>query len=260
MTTGRRYIMIGAPTHNVRSPKLLEVHFAARGIAAKVDTRQVEPGDLDGFMTEARADPGIDGLLVTMPHKKAVIAHLESLSPVSLLVGSVNTIKRLGAGDFVGTQFDGAALVNALGAAQVPLGRAQVLLLGVGGAGLAITQAIAAHGCRRLAIADHDASLVEAALRIVDSPLVGRAGRGDDAYDLLINATPLGMKEGDASPFDSRQVARASAVADIVADPARTRLEAEAKAAGKIFVSGRDMVKGQIALMGDWLLSQDMGP
>lgn len=255
----RRYIMIGAPTHNVRSPKLLETHFGERGIAARVETRQVEPGDLDAFMGEAKADRAVDGLLVTMPHKKAVIPHLEAISPVSELVGSVNTIKRMASGNFAGTQFDGAALVNALRAAEVRLDSARVLLLGVGGAGLAITQAIAAHGCGHLAIADLDARLVDAALRVVENSLVDRAATSEESYDLLINATPLGMKEGDPSPFDGALVAKAAAVADIVADPARTRLEALAKEAGTIFVSGRDMVKGQIVLMGDWLLSGDLG-
>ena len=136
-----------------------------------------------------------------------------------------------------------------------------MLLLGVGGAGLAIAQAIAAHGCGRLAIADRDAGLVDAAMKILRSDIVCRAAptpHTGGAYNLLINATPLGMKDGDASPFEAELVAQVSWVADIVAGPADTGLARMAEEAGATLVSGRDMVKGQIKPIRDWLLVSDI--
>ena len=256
---GSRYIMIGAPVTAARTPDLLARHFADLGIAVRIDVRHVDAVDLDGFIREARADAAVHGLLVTMPHKKTIIPHLQAVSAVAQRVASVNAAKRTKSGGFVGAQFDGAALVNALHAKHIPLARARVLLLGVGGAGLAIAQAIATHGCRHLTIADRDPRVVDAAMKILPGDVVGKApNAGHGSYDLLINATPMGMAAGDPSPFDAGLVAGASSVADIVADPPRTRLQSLAQETGATFVSGRDMVKGQIALIGDWLLAPDI--
>ena len=170
--TARHYIMIGAPVTNVRTPLLLERYFARHGIAARVEARHLEPGDLDDFMQVVAADHAVAGLLVTMPHKKTVMPYLQGVSSVARRVGSVNTVKRLPSGALVGAQFDGAALVNALLANHMPLATANILLLGIGAAGLAIAQAIVDHGCRHLAIADRGPALVEAAMKILANPLV----------------------------------------------------------------------------------------
>ncbi len=251
----RHYIMIGAPVTNLRSPPLLERFFADLGVAARVEARHIEPGDLDAFMNAAARGDAFDGLLVTMPHKKTVMPYLQAVSSLARHVGSVNTVKRLSSGVLVGAQFDGAALVNALLAKGMPLATANILLLGLGAAGFAIAQAIADHGCRHLAIADRDLGLVAAAARTLDSPSVAPAASGGESYDLLINATPLGMVPGDASPFQADLIANAICVADIVADPAATRLAELTREAGIDLVTGRDMVRGQIELIGNWLLA-----
>ncbi|MHA1567667.1 MAG: shikimate dehydrogenase family protein [Alphaproteobacteria bacterium] len=251
--TARAYIMIGAPVSNLRTPRLLEQYFADLGMTARVEVRHLEPGDLDRFMQEIAGDSALDGLLVTMPHKRAVMPYLQAVSSVARHLGSVNAVKRTSTGTLVGAQFDGAALVNALLAKQMPLATANILLLGIGAAGLAIAQAIADHGCRHLAIADRDPALVEAAMTILANPLVTPAASGDQPYDLLINATPLGMAAGDPSPFHTDLIAGAACVADIVADPARTRLAEQTRQAGVHLVTGRDMVIGQIEAIGHWL-------
>ena len=110
--------------------------------------------------------------------------------------------------------------------------------------------------------------MVERAL----AELAGHAGSarvapwrpGDvEIHDVLINATPLGMRDGDPSPFDADQVHRAACVADIVADPPRTRLADHARRAGVTLITYgptfphvtlRDMVASQIEPIGAWLL------
>lgn len=258
----KRYIMIGAPVTNVRTPPLLKSFLAKLGTDAKVETRHIEPADLDTFMQSIGPDTTVDGLLVTMPHKKAIISFLETISDTARFVGSVNAVKRLTSGKLVGAQFDGVALVDALLAKGVPVGSARVLLAGVGGAGLAIAQAITAHGCQSLVIADTNSELLDAAIESLRNechcPVSAMRDPGRDAYDLLINATPLGMRDDDSSPFDEGSVADASWVADIVADPAQTRLAAMARTAQATLITGRDMVEGQVKPIGRWLLSQDV--
>jgi len=64
----KRYVMIGAPVTTVRTPALLTEYLRGLGAAIEIETRHVDPGDLDAFMAAATADTSIDGLLVTMPH------------------------------------------------------------------------------------------------------------------------------------------------------------------------------------------------
>ncbi len=247
--------MIGAPVTHVRTPPILEAFLQAEAGGAEVPVRHVGPEGLADFMAGVRDDPGVDGLMVTMPHKRAILPFLDGLSEIAAFTGSVNAVKRRTSGELVGAQFDGIALVRAVLAAGVPLGGCRVLLAGVGGAGLAIGQALLRSGCTELVVTDTDEGF---AARAVER--LSRYGRcrareaGDDNFGLLVNATPLGMEDGDPSPFTQDMVRRSGRVADIVADPPRTALAAQARDAGAVLVTGRDMVAGQIEPIGRWLL------
>lgn len=258
----KRYIMIGAPVTKVRTPPLLKAFLFGLGTDADIEARPVDTNDLDAFMKAVQDDASIDGLLVTMPHKRAVIPYLEAISTVARQAGSVNSVKRLASGALVGGQFDGAALVNALRAKGARVDEARILLAGVGGAGLAIAQAIATHGCQGLMIADLNSERRDATVAALNGQsrctVSARRGAGQDTFDLLINATPLGMRDGDPSPFEPELVSQASWIADIVADPPATHLAALARAARITLITGRDMVDGQVKLIGRWLLSQDV--
>lgn len=253
----KRYVMIGAPVTTVRTPALLTEYLRGLGVAVEIETRHVDPGDLDAFMASATADKSIDGLLVTMPHKRTIIPHLEAISRVAKRAGSVNAAKRGLAGRFVGAQYDGIALVNALLVREVPVATSNILLAGIGGAGLPIAQAILRQGCKRLAISDASAEVVTKAVESLRD--LGPVAAFDGGVaDILVNATPLGMRDGDPSPFDEAQVAKAICVADIVADPPKTRLAAMARAANVPVVTGRDMVGSQVQPIGDWLLASGL--
>jgi len=250
----KRYVMIGAPVTTVRTPALLTEYLQGLGVAVEIETRHVDPADLDAFMAAANADKSIDGLLVTMPHKRTIIPHLEAISAVARRAGSVNAAKRGPGGRFVGAQYDGIALVNALLVRNVPVATSNILLAGIGGAGLPIAQAILMQGCKCLAISDASADVVAKAVESLRD--LGPVAADDGAAaDILVNATPLGMRDGDPSPFDEAQIAKAICVADIVADPPKTRLAAMARAANVPVVTGRDMVGSQVKPIGDWLLA-----
>ena len=255
--------MIGDPVTTVRTPRLLEGRLAADGIAADVEVRRVPASGVDTVMRALRADDTVDGMMVTMPHKRAVIAHLDAISSTALLVGSVNAVKRTTSGAFVGAQFDGVALVRALAAAGADVAGQRVLLLGFGGAGVAIAHAIMHRGCAALAIGDPGIAPddVSAAIERLHRGAVGTAATvwdGGGVFDILVNATPLGMRPKDPSPFTPDQVAAASGVADIVADPPQTRLAALAEQSGRLLVSGRDMVRAQIDPIATWLMSETL--
>lgn len=257
----RRYIMIGAPVTTVRTPPLLEAYLAGKGIDATVETRHVEPDALRPFIRDVYADVRIDGLMVTMPHKKPLLPLLFAVSDVADKAGGVNAVKRNAEGLLVGAHFDGTGLTRALQTAGADLSASNILLCGLGGAGLAIAQALAAQGCKRLAVFDADTALrdrIAADLTNGPSPIEAIASPETGPYDILINATPLGMASGDPSPFPQALVEKARFVADIVADPPKTRLAALATEAGTTLITGRDMVHGQVGPIGDWLISDEL--
>lgn len=259
----RRYVMIGAPVTTVRTPPLLRDWFADQGIAARIDTRHVEADALASFMETVRADPGIDGLLVTMPHKRAILPFLDRLCDAAEQTGSVNAVRRTVPDGLIGAQFDGRALVAALETGSPALKDMRVILAGLGGAGLAIAEALIENGCRRLQVCDTDpdretsvVNSLKARGADVAAVWIGEAGPAD----LLVNATPLGMVPDDASPFPEALVRTARCVADIVSDPPKTRLAALATCNGVRLVTGRAMVQAQIPLIGAWLCAADDEP
>jgi len=249
--------MIGAPVTTVRTPALLVEYFKHRAIEARVDIEHVEPAELDVFMQTTKAGSAIDGLLVTMPHKQAMLQHVDVMEPDAQRSGSINAVKRLSDGQWCGAQFDGRGLVNALRNSGVSQQQGDIWLKGLGGAGFAIAQALIDQGCNSLHLQDHDADRQAHVLRRLghqQDPAHGDDSRSQRSAEILINATPLGMAEGDASPFTREQVARARLIVDIVADPPRTTLAKWAQQAGVPLISGRDMVNGQVPLIGLWLL------
>lgn len=257
--SGHRYVMIGAPVTTVRTPPLLERHLAARGVAAVVETRHVEAAELAPFVAEVSGDASVDGLLVTMPHKRAIVRHLPALEPSAAAVGSVNAVKRGAGGTLLGAQFDGTGLLNALDAARVPVSAARVWLKGVGGAGRSIAAALLERGCAHLLLDDPIGRSADGTLESMISraavPLAWADEAEPGARELLINATPLGMRPDDASAFPDDAVRACRCVADIVADPPDTRLARRARELGRTLVTGRDMVEGQVRAIADWLLA-----
>ncbi|MCP4382006.1 MAG: shikimate dehydrogenase [Hyphomicrobiales bacterium] len=257
----RRYMMIGAPVTTVRSPPMLEAFFARHGQQAEVVTIHLEPAGLGDFMRSVRSGPRIDGLMVTMPHKKPIVRHLDQVTAVAGRAGSVNAVKRLSDGRWIGAQFDGIGLVGAARAAGAEPETASVLLAGLGGAGLAIAQALVATGCATLTATDTNTDLLEAVVEslVADGgPAVERLAPEAGPFDILVNATPLGMRDGDPSPFSEHLVAQARFVADIVADPPRTALAGVADTHGVPLITGRDMVAAQIDPIGQWLLDDSV--
>lgn len=254
--------MIGAPIDQVRTPKLLKASLARLGMPAEIAARNIEVDELDSFISRQRSCLEMAGLLVTMPHKQAIIPHLDALTRTAKLVGSVNAVKRLASGELVGAQFDGTGLVNALRAKGVPLSSSRVFLAGVGGAGMAIAHALAGQGCKSLGLGDTDSKRLQAATEILSAETNCRVSTmpcGDAAgFDLLINATPLGMKDVDHSPFTKSQVSTTTYIADIVADPAQTRLATMTRELQTTLISGRDMVNGQVDSIARWFMGDEI--
>lgn len=244
----RLYALVGDPLKAAKSPELLNRIFTERNIEAACIPFVVEANDLPAFVSGARAVRNLSGVLVTMPHKQRVLDFVDELHPTARQVGAVNVIRCDPDGRWVGAIFDGLGCVLGMQWDGYRPANKSVLLVGAGGAGSAIAFAVASAGARTLTIADVDERRAHglAASVAAATGCTTAAGPADPAaYDIVINATPLGMSADDALPIDPQRLDPGSLVVDIVNSPVPTPLCRAARARGCRTQDGRWMHEGQ---------------
>jgi len=248
----RLYVLLGDPLDKARSPEYYNARFAARGIDAVLVPMAVAPADFDALIPALKAVRNLDGLIITMPHKQTVLAHLDRLGDAARRVGAANVARREADGQWFGDMYDGPGFVGGLRARGIaPEGR-RAYLVGCGGVARAMATALAEAGVARLRLYDPDFARAEALAATLRAQFPGLAcalGPADPAqFDLAINATPLGMQPGDALPFDASRLTPRTAVADVTTKPEITPLLAAARARGCPIATGRDMFEAQTML------------
>lgn len=240
----RVVFIVGAPIAQVKSPAGVTAALRARGADAVVVPAHVLPQDLPGWVDAVTRMPNCDGIIVTVPHKFAMHAQCTSLTPRARSIGAVNAMRRAAGGGWHGDMCDGEGYVAGLRKAGCePRGR-RALLVGAGGAGSAIAHALVDAGVASLAIHDADAARREALIARLQryAALEPSAGSTDpDGMDLVINATPMGMRIEDPLPVEVQRLSRDTFVGDVVTVPARTALLEAARARGCGTLSGLGM-------------------
>jgi shikimate dehydrogenase len=254
-----RIEMIGSPISHVRTPSRLLRLFEQTGERIKVTVREVGKAELPGYMAEAKRDDGLAGLIVTMPVKSLICPHLERQTELVQLIGSSNCV-RLHASGSLGANFDGIGCVRALKDSGHDLVGKNVFLCGCGGAGKSIAASVASSGARSLAISDpaiDETSAFARRLRQVrPNCTISLHEPGTQQYDVVVNASPVGMTYGDPSPVPRDIVAGCEVVMDIALHPPiESVLSRYARELGKAFVDGVLMVEAQTALFRAFLLS-----
>jgi len=253
----QRIEMIGEPLGHVETPGLLNPIFRAEGDALQVVTVEVGLDDLPDYVRRTRLDEAVAGLVVTTPLKLAICRHLDRRTATVELTAAANCI-RTAAGSWTGANFDGHGFLRALARVPEVHARESVLVVGCGAAGSAIAAAFIA-GPIKLALHDADAAkahdLKARLQRFAPDSDIDVLAAPLGPFDIVINASPVGMELQDASPIPEETVAVAKVVADIVTAE-RTELKRTAERLGKPLVLGKDMVGGQIALMRRFFLSE----
>jgi shikimate dehydrogenase len=246
----RLYGIIGDPIAQVRSPAAFNEKFRSLGVNAVLVPLHAQAADFADCMRGLKALANLDGILVTLPHKISVIAHVDLVLPAARRIGAMNALRRESDGTWSGDMFDGKGFLGGLRASAVdPKGRA-IMLIGAGGAGSAIADALAEAGAATITIFDRNASKADALVRTVaQSHPQCRASNGQPTVagmDVLINATPTGMTPGDGLPAQLGAFDRSLFVADIIPNPEITPLLARAKESGCRTMGGQAMVAGQV--------------
>jgi len=239
----RLHMVIGDPIAQVKSPQGVTEMLQSRGHNAICIPGHVQPEDLLSFWRGILTLQNLDGVIVTVPHKIAATAMADRLSETAAFLGSVNTLRRTATG-WEGAMFDGIGHVAALRKAGCKLEGKRVLLAGAGGAGGAIAYALVQSGISELAIHEMDETRRDNLIDRLSSLGLAKitAGTSDPTgFDVIVNATPAGMKDGDALPFDGEKLTSEMFVGEVITKPAISPLVARAREIGCGTITGADM-------------------
>lgn len=248
----RLYAIVGDPVAQVRSPGVYTEAFARAGHNAVLIPALVRADRFDETIRGLMALGNLDGLLVTAPYKARMVPFAARLSARASIVGAVNALRREPDGSWSGDMFDGVGFVAA--ARRIaPLAGRRALLFGCGGAGAAIAAGLAADGVAGLTLVDPDATraqrlATELARHYPQCEVrAGRGGHDEPGHDVVVNASTVGMRDGDPLPGEPGPIDARCLVGDVVLRPAGspTALVARALAAGARVVTGQDMHAGQ---------------
>lgn len=245
----RLYGIVGDPISAVRSPEVFNAMFQQRGVNAVLVPMHVGEEDIACAWAGLSALRNLQGIVITMPHKGRVTALLDEVGPTGQLVGAVNAARREPDGRWTGDMFDGVGFVDGLqDQGHEPTGW-NVRLVGLGGAGASIAFALAQAGVARLSLHDSDLSKRDELRRQLQAAYpqvrIVTAAETGEAFDAVVNATPLGMKVSDPLPFDPAELPQSTLVADVVTKPEVTQLLQRALDSGHQVHAGKHMHLGQ---------------
>jgi shikimate dehydrogenase len=241
---------LGYPTHAFKAPMIYNPYFEKAGIDAVVVPMGVQAPDYPSFLRELFKLTNIRGALVTMPHKVTTISLVDEITPTARIAGAANAILKRDDGSLLGDQFDGEGFVRGALRKGARLQGASALVVGSGGVGSAIAASLAGAGVARLGTFDVDPASAEALadrLRQHYSALDVTTGSNDPfGYDVVVNATPLGMNEGDPLPMDMARLQPDTFVGEVVMTQAITPFLKAAMDRGCRTQVGTDMLFEQI--------------
>ncbi len=229
------------PAGHTRSPAMHNAAFAALDIDAVYLAFDVPPARLGAAIAGARA-LGVRQLAISLPHKQAVMAHLDAVDDVARTIGAVNTVTRVDE-RLLGANTDWLGIARALGRETELAGR-RAVVLGAGGTARAAVYALTRGGAR-VRVLNRTPERARALARELGAEGAGPlSALADEAHDVLVNTTSVGLAS-ELSPVPAEALRPDSVVLDAVYDPLETRLLRDARARGARTVSGKWMLVEQ---------------
>ena len=238
--------LIGDPVAHTRSPAILNAAFAVAGLNWVYLAFPVPKGK-GADAVKAMRHLHLAGLTVTMPHKADAAWSSDELTPDASTLGAVNVLTLLENGRVRGSSTDGDGFVRSVRDEGLDPAGTRAIVVGAGGAARAIILALGNAGAavtvaaRRIDAAESAAGMVRGA----QSVLLDEADVG--AYDLVVNATPVGM-QGEPPVIDVNRLNQSQLVVDTIYHPMETPLLAAVRARGVPCANGLGMLVHQAAL------------
>jgi shikimate dehydrogenase len=241
---------IGYPTHSFKSPLIYNPYFEKEGINALVVPMGCQAEHYPAFLKSVFQLTNIRGALITMPHKVTTVGLLDEVTATVKVAGACNAVKRDAQGRLVGDMFDGAGFVRGVQRKGFNLTGKRVLVVGTGGVGSAIAASLAAEEIKAISLFDVNTASSEGLAQRLQQEYPSievQTGSNDpEGHDLVVNATPMGMNEGDPLPMDVSRLAPETFVGEVVMRTEMTAFLLAAQKRGCRVQVGSDMLFEQI--------------
>lgn len=241
---------IGYPTTTFKAPMIYNPWFEYRNIDAIVVPMGCRSDDFHEFLPMAFRLSNVLGALITMPHKIASIGLADRVSVTARIAGSANALRRAEDGALEADMFDGEGFVRGVRNKGQEVDGKSALIIGAGGVGSAIAASLALNGIAELSLYDPKTANAEAlGQRLADAypNLRLRIGSNDPSgFDLVVNASPIGMNAEDPLPTDVDRIDPASFVGEVVMKSEMTPFLQAAHEKGCRYQVGTDMLFEQI--------------
>ena len=257
------YLILGDPVEQVRAPESFNLIFSTLGINAVLAPVHLPAASVQGFVRAAFSARNIKGLFLTIPHKSLVMDMLDECSELARLAGAVNAVRCDAQGRLVGELFDGEGLVDSLNGFNIAYTAKRVLILGAGGGAAAIAASLVSPASKvskgaaaQVALYDPTPGKAQALAERLGAAGPARVVAVDSndpaGFDVVVNATPLGLHPADPMPCDVSRMAPDAALVDILMKNQPTPVVRAARARGLVAQPGFEMMIQQAALYLDF--------
>jgi shikimate dehydrogenase len=248
MITGQTkvFFIIADPIDQVRAPEAFNAVFAQCSIDAVMVPLRVGADDLEVTLEELFKSPSTGGVALSIPHKPAACTIVDDCSLAARVAGAVNAVRKSTNGKLEGDLFDGLGFVRSLDRYSIRYAGKRVLLIGAGGAASAIGTALAAAKAAEIAFFDIDsgkaAQLAGSVTHHYGVRASVRTSNDPAGFDLVINASPLGLRSDDPLPVEVERIDASAQVCDILMKNQPTPFVRAAMARGLPAQPGFDML------------------
>ena len=237
---------LGYPTFAFKAPLIYNPWFEKNDVDAVVMPMGVQSEDYPDFFRSLFKVTNIRGALVTMPHKVVTCDLVDEITPIASVAGAANAVLLRDDGTLVGDQFDGAGFVRGVERKGFPLEGKRALVVGNGGVGSPIAASLAGAGVAAMGLFDpNSAASEQLGARLTEhypKLEVSTGSKDPEGYDIVVNATPLGMNDGDPLPMDVDRIAPTTFVGEVVMKQTITPFLKAAQEKGCPIQVGSDML------------------
>ena len=237
---------IGYPTEAFKAPLIYNPWFEKHGIDAMVVPMGVKAEDYPVSLRQIFKFSNVHGALVTMPHKVTTMSLADDASVTARIAGAANALLKRADGTLLADQFDGAGYARGVARKGFKTKGSRILIVGTGGVGSPIAASLAADGAASISLFDLNTASAEglaSRLKQYYPDMEVNVTSNDPAgYDMVVNATPLGMKDTDPLPFDPERLSPTTFVGEVVMKQEITPMLRAAIARGCKYQVGTDML------------------
>ena len=234
----KKYIVIGNPIEHSLSPKLHNYWIKENNLDAVYEKKQINKDDIGGIVEDVKTGK-IDGLNVTVPFKKTILPYLEELTPLSNKTQSVNTVFKKN-NKIIGDNTDTGGFELGLKHINYNVKNKKIFILGAGGVAPSIILALKKLGASKVAISNRTKKKAEDTKKIFSELLVVDWGEITE-FDMIINATSLGLKNEDKIDLDFKNIGENKLFYDVIYNPIKTNFLLEGERLGNQIQNGKMM-------------------